>query len=740
MFIAHPWRPRGKFRLAGTRAMLSFGFKSTGSQYLQHFYNNISHQVVGFYFGTTALGAYRLAYEIVLYPINWVSNVVAQVAFPAFARVSTRTRDLANQFLQFSRQNLAVALPILVLLLVAAHEFLGTFFPHIGKPPLPIAVDMKAWIFQGNPKIFTVAAQLDHAVALVFPGAGDISTPVRLLCIVGLLRAIDCLYLPLLDAMGYAGRNFAVAGLAAVVLTTTDIAFAVLLGPHMGFTAVALGRMIGYPIVIGVHAYLALGQLRLTPRAYLGHLAGLVACGAAAIVPGVLLGLVLPASLATGVRLAAIGGVLRPHARRTASDVSRSRPTLDRARDAPLTYKTHPCAQARPKDRILAGSLDGAESRPELREDVCGMPYVLRIAADLAHAGAKKIVVVWSGSAPLPTVDDLATDTRLRGASLSVVTLAPAGYAADPILIARADRIYHRDFPKLSVAAWRNSTAQLARVTADTAAAERMTAQPGDYDAIVVTDRGRATAMVTAAPRAGGLASAMATSSVATAEPPYLGFALAAPDRRALRYAEKRLVWSLRKQAQGIAAYWINRHISLPCTRAIMRTSILPNHVTVFCFLLALTGGIVIAQGGYVAGVIGMALVNLGSILDGVDGELARLKYRFSNIGAWLDTLADDFGNVAYVSGIAINLDKAGVTWAMPLALTALACFALTQSTQYFLITKVYKSGDLAAIPWAFQSTEFLTARPRASSPGSRSRCPRRSSATSRSRCSSCSR
>ena len=363
---------------------------------------------------------------------------------------------------------------------------------------------------------------------------------------------------------------------------------------------------------------------------------------------------------------------------------------------------------------ILAGSLDGAESRPELREDVCGMPYVLRLAADLAHAGATKIAVVWSGTAPAPTIDDLAGDVRLRGATLTVVTHAPAGHASDPILVARADRIHHRDLPKLSVAAWRSSNATLARVSApDPAAAALVSAQVGDYDAIVVTDRGRATAMVTAAPRAGGLAAAISTSTVATSAPPYLGFTVAAPDRTALRRAEKRLVWSLRKQAQGIAAYWINRHISLPVTRAIMRTGILPNHVTVFCFLLALTGGIVIGQGGYLAGVIGMALVNLGSILDGVDGELARLKYRFSNIGAWLDTLADDFGNVAYVLGIGLNLDKAGVTWAMPLALIALACFALTQSTQYFLITKVYKSGDLAAIPWAFQSNEFLTARPK---------------------------
>ncbi|NVB81249.1 MAG: hypothetical protein HOV81_22830 [Kofleriaceae bacterium] len=361
---------------------------------------------------------------------------------------------------------------------------------------------------------------------------------------------------------------------------------------------------------------------------------------------------------------------------------------------------------------ILAGSLDGAESRPELREDVCGMPYVLRIAADLAHAGAKKVFVVWSGSSPAPSVDDLTTDVRLKGAALAVVAHPPAGNASDPILVARADRIYHRDLPKLSVAAWKGSTAQLARVSASAADAEQMTAMQGDYDAIVVTDRGRATAMSTAAPRAGGLAAATSTSTIATSPPPYLGFSIPAADRPALRRAEKRLVWSLRKQAQGIAAYWINRHISLPVTRAIMRTSILPNHVTVFCFLLAVAGGIVIAQGGYLAGVIGMALVNLGSILDGVDGESARLKYRFSNIGAWLDTLADDFGNVAYVTGIAINLHKAGVTWTTPLAITALACFALTQSTQYFLITKVYKSGDLAAIPWAFQSNEFLTSRP----------------------------
>ena len=62
---------------------------------------------------------------------------------------------------------------------------------------------------------------------------------------------------------------------------------------------------------------------------------------------------------------------------------------------------------------ILAGTLDGAASAPGLREDVAGMPYVLRIACDLAVAGVRRIVVVWNAGAP-PALDDLARDPAAR--------------------------------------------------------------------------------------------------------------------------------------------------------------------------------------------------------------------------------------------------------------------------------------------------------------------------------------
>jgi 1L-myo-inositol 1-phosphate cytidylyltransferase / CDP-L-myo-inositol myo-inositolphosphotransferase len=145
----------------------------------------------------------------------------------------------------------------------------------------------------------------------------------------------------------------------------------------------------------------------------------------------------------------------------------------------------------------------------------------------------------------------------------------------------------------------------------------------------------------------------------------------------------------------------------------LMRTHALPNHVTLCALACAISGAFVIGQGGYAAGAAGMLLVELGSIVDGIDGELARLKFLFSRTGQWLDTVVDDVANVFYSGGIMLNLHAAGVGWALPLWGAATIGFVLTQASQYWLIARVYHSGDLAAIPWAFQSSAFLSQRPK---------------------------
>lgn len=361
---------------------------------------------------------------------------------------------------------------------------------------------------------------------------------------------------------------------------------------------------------------------------------------------------------------------------------------------------------------ILAGTLDGRLAAPGLLEELAGIPHALRLAGELALAGVARITVVWCGGGAPPELGAIAADPRLASrARLTVATEPPAGDDADAIAVVRADRVFHRDMPKQAIAAWRGvgeRDARLAKVAGD------------EHDAVFVADRASARRLASRAAELGGIAAEVAaladalagSPGIATAPVPYLGFTTTALDARGRRRAERRLVWSLRKSADGIAAKLLNRYVSLPISWLLCRTPITPNHITIVAFLCALTGGITLSRGGYVAGVIGMLFVELGSIVDGIDGELARLKFLFSRLGQWLDTVADDLGNVAYTTGTAVNLHLAGVTWAAPLAAASITAFVLTQGTQYYLIARVYKSGDLAAIPWAFQSSEFLSQRP----------------------------
>jgi phosphatidylglycerophosphate synthase len=355
---------------------------------------------------------------------------------------------------------------------------------------------------------------------------------------------------------------------------------------------------------------------------------------------------------------------------------------------------------------ILAGMVDGRPALPALDDNVGGLPHLMRIAGELAMAGIQRAYVIVREGVPRQLLEALRADPRLAKISLTAVPEPPSGASGDAIVVVRSDRLFHRDIPKAAVTAWTRSSAKLAKVAGD------------EHDAVVVTDRVQATVLARNAREPGKYGAELRRAApdggeVALAAVPYLGFTAPITDRPSMRRAERRLVWSLRKSADGIASKLLNRRLSLPITYTVMRTRLLPNHVTLAALGCAIAGAFVIARGGYTAGVLGMLLVNFGSIIDGVDGEIARLKFQFSRLGQWLDTLADDVGNVFYSGGIMLNLDAAGVHWAWPLWVTATTCFVLTQSSQYWLIRRVYGSGDLAAIPWAFQSSDFLSQRPK---------------------------
>jgi len=101
----------------------------------------------------------------------------------------------------------------------------------------------------------------------------------------------------------------------------------------------------------------------------------------------------------------------------------------------------------------------------------------------------------------------------------------------------------------------------------------------------------------------------------------------------------------------GIVSRYLNRPLSRPAARAVAHTPITPNAVTAFTLLLAVAAGAVTAAGWNIAGGIAIQAV---SVIDGVDGELARLRNLTTRFGAVFDAVTDRYADAAMIAGMTV--------------------------------------------------------------------------------------
>jgi phosphatidylglycerophosphate synthase len=78
--------------------------------------------------------------------------------------------------------------------------------------------------------------------------------------------------------------------------------------------------------------------------------------------------------------------------------------------------------------------------------------------------------------------------------------------------------------------------------------------------------------------------------------------------------------------------------------------------VTLIVSLVGVAAAALVLAGGYARTALGAALFVLNSVLDGVDGELARLRFQESPAGAWLDRLSDKAVMVLFFGAVFIRL------------------------------------------------------------------------------------
>jgi len=127
-------------------------------------------------------------------------------------------------------------------------------------------------------------------------------------------------------------------------------------------------------------------------------------------------------------------------------------------------------------------------------------------------------------------------------------------------------------------------------------------------------------------------------------------------DEVALKKAQKILINQLFKPTDGPISKTVNRKFSTRISAFLARFNISPNFVTVASFALAIVSALFFAMGGYAHVLIGGILAQLSSIFDGCDGEIARLKFKFSTFGEWLDKVLDRYADGFIILGITYSL------------------------------------------------------------------------------------
>ncbi len=183
-------------------------------------------------------------------------------------------------------------------------------------------------------------------------------------------------------------------------------------------------------------------------------------------------------------------------------------------------------------------------------------------------------------------------------------------------------------------------------------------------------------------------------------------------DEATRRAAEDAVFAALYRADLGFVARRFNKPLSIWFTRHVLcRSPVTPNQITLFAAALGLIGCVLMATGAYGWVVLGLAFEHLQSVLDGCDGELARVRFQQSRLGAWLDTFVDDVLNVSMTVAAGVGVWRAGGSRAaLACGLAGGAMLVLSNLIIMRDMRRQQASGDLMDMVWWFSGGRKLGA------------------------------
>jgi phosphatidylglycerophosphate synthase len=126
------------------------------------------------------------------------------------------------------------------------------------------------------------------------------------------------------------------------------------------------------------------------------------------------------------------------------------------------------------------------------------------------------------------------------------------------------------------------------------------------------------------------------------------------------RRAAQELWASLKSSSDGTVDKYFNRPVGRLFSKLLVRTPVTPNQISVASIVIGLVGAWFLACGDRVPAILGAVLFQLSAVVDCMDGDVARMVFKESPLGKWLDIVGDQVVHTAIFIGIAVGLAGEG--------------------------------------------------------------------------------
>lgn len=137
-WVHSPFRPALHYKWDEVKPFLVFGGFLTGSTIINYFMKNADKFLISRYIGLAPLGVYNLSFNLMLFPLMNITQVLANVMYPVFSKLQDDKTKLAFYWSQTLRAISWLTFPIMVGLFIVADEFVPVIYGSKWLECIPI--------------------------------------------------------------------------------------------------------------------------------------------------------------------------------------------------------------------------------------------------------------------------------------------------------------------------------------------------------------------------------------------------------------------------------------------------------------------------------------------------------------------------------------------------------------------------------------------------------------------------